>query len=106
MREPLGELSELRLILHCYARHTTAALVTRRRDGRENWDRRAHAWDLPLPQGNYSSLPPEDQLWAILAALARTRTLPSTPRRPEAPEPPEGGYGGESWAQPQIEFTD
>lgn len=94
MREPREGFSELRLILHCYPRHTTAALVTRRRDGRENWDSRQHAWDIPLPQEFYERYKPEDQLWVILAGLAAVAEPPRSIVWAEPPEPPVGGYRG------------
>lgn len=94
MRLDIGEVSEMRLIIHCYPKHTTAALVTRTRAGRENFDKRLHAWDLPLPQGYYGKYEITDQLWMILAALAAT----TRPRRrvtwAEPPEPPGGLQGG------------
>lgn len=95
MAERLTGLAELRLLIHGWPKHTTVALVTRTRMGSENWDRRSHSWDLPLPQGDYENYAPEDQLWCVLAALA-SRT---SPRRQvswaEPSAPPSGGHGGE-----------
>lgn len=87
-------LSELRLILHGWPHHTTAALVTRTRRGVENFDRRNHAWDIPLPQRDYEGYLPADQLWMILAALATTCKPPRAVTWAEPPEPPGGLRGG------------
>jgi hypothetical protein len=95
MTLPPGKYSELRLIIHCYPKHTTAALITRDRRGSENWDRRIHAWDLPLPQRDYDDFMPEDQLWTILGALAEKTRKSKHTHWAEPPEPPDGGYRGE-----------
>lgn len=97
------QTSEIRLIIHCYPKHTTAALVTRDRRGSENWDRRHHAWDLPLPQRDYESFSTEEQLWVILGSLASHRKVPRPPVRAKPPEPPDGGYRGEQATLPGLE---
>lgn len=105
MREQLIGLSELRLILHCYPQHATAALITRRRNGSENWDRRAHAWDLRVPQSDYAGLLPTDQLWVLLGELSRTTNQPRETTWAEPPAPPVGGHRGHGFTQPVADWT-
>lgn len=105
MPVPPGKFSELRLIIHCYPKHTTAALVTRDRRGSENWDRRIHAWDLPLPQQDYDDWLPEEQLWYILGALANRSRRVHSASRAKPPEPPDGGYRGEQDTLPGFQLA-
>jgi hypothetical protein len=94
-RLDLDGLSEIRLVIHPWPDHTTLALTTRTRRGSENWDRREHSWDIPLPEGDYSRYRTEDQLWMVLAALAATLRPPRLVTWAEPPEPPDGGYRGD-----------
>lgn len=100
MREQLSEIAEMRLIIHGWPTHTTVALTTRKRNGSENWDRRNHSWDLKLPQRDYVALPPGDQLWVILGALAASTKPPRVVALAEPPVPPTGGNGGLQYALP------
>lgn len=93
-----SKVSEMRLVIHPYPKHTTVALVTRDRRGSENWDRRQHAWDLPLPQEDYGHYEVSDQLWVILGALAASIKPRRTVGWAKPPEPPDGGYRGEQGA--------
>lgn len=105
MSVPPGKYSELRLIIHCYPKHTTAALVTRDRRGSENWDRRIHAWDLPVPQRDYDAFTPEEQLWVIVGALAARRGLDRHAARAKPPESPVGDYRGQQDTLPGTDRT-
>lgn len=98
----LTGLSELRLIMHGYATHTTVALITRERNGVENWDRREHAWDLPLPQRDYEFLRIEEQLWVILGKLAETPKVRRAGARALTPASPVGDDRGQQYTQPTL----
>lgn len=89
------DIRELRLLIYPYRNHTVVTLMSRDGFNREHWHRRSSAWDLPLPQGSYADLPPEDQLWMVIAALAASVQPASRVSWAEPPEPPDGGYRGD-----------
>lgn len=104
MRIVNDQVAEMRLVIHPYPDHTTVALVTRNRSGSENWDRRQHAWDLPLPQRDYAAFDAADQLWVVLGALAASIKPRPKAARAKPPEPPDGGYRGEQEPLTELEL--
>lgn len=90
-----GSIREMRLLILPYRNHTVCTLTTRDGHNREDWNRREHTWDLPLPQGDYATYSTEDQFWMVLAALAASTMPARSVAWAEPPEPPDGGYRGE-----------